>query len=49
MAARLQRPDLIDEAVLDRLQQFVPLAPLHQPNNLAPIREIRARHPQIPQ
>ena len=42
-------PTLIDEAVLDRLQQFVPLAPLHQPNNLAPIREIRARYPQIPQ
>ena len=30
-------------------EQFVPLAPLHQPNNLAPIREIRARYPQIPQ
>ncbi len=42
-------PTLIDDAVLDRLQQFVPLAPLHQPNNLAPIREIRARYPQIPQ
>ena len=30
-------------------EQLVPLAPLHQPNNLAPIREIRARYPQIPQ
>ena len=42
-------PTLIDDDVLERLQQFVPLAPLHQPNNLAPIREIRARYPQIPQ
>jgi acetate kinase len=42
-------PTLIDDGVLDRLQQFVPLAPLHQPNNLAPIREVRARYPQIPQ
>ena len=42
-------PTLIDDAVLERLERFVPLAPLHQPNNLAPIREIRARYPQIPQ
>ena len=42
-------PTLIDDVVLDRLQRFVPLAPLHQPNNLAPIREIHARYPQIPQ
>jgi acetate kinase len=27
----------------------VPLAPLHQPNNLAPIRAIRERRPEIPQ
>ena len=42
-------PTLVDDAVLDRLEQLVPLAPLHQPNNLAPIRQIRARHPDIPQ
>ena len=29
--------------VCRRLEHFVPLAPLHQPNNLAPIRAIRAR------
>jgi acetate kinase len=42
-------PTLVDDAVLDRLEQLVPLAPLHQPNNVAPIRQIRARHPDIPQ
>jgi len=40
-------PTVIDQAVVDRLQRFVPLAPLHQPNNLAPIRAILARQPQI--
>ena len=43
------RPVLIDQAVLTRLERFVPLAPLHQPNNLAPIRAIRARFPTLPQ
>jgi acetate kinase len=42
-------PILVDEAVLERLERLVPLAPLHQPNNLAPIREIRARRPEMPQ
>lgn len=43
------RPVLIDDAVLDGLERFVALAPLHQPNNLAPIRAIRARMPDMPQ
>jgi len=42
-------PTLIDDAVLERLARLVPLAPLHQPNNLAPIRAIRARRPELPQ
>ena len=42
-------PALIDDGVLDKLQALVPLAPLHQPNNLAPIRSIRARRPGLPQ
>ncbi len=42
-------PTLIDDTVLDRLARLVPLAPLHQPNNLAPIRAIRARRPALPQ
>lgn len=31
-------PAIIDETVLERLAQYQDLAPLHQPNNLAPIR-----------
>jgi acetate kinase len=43
------RPVLIDNAILAKLERYVPLAPLHQPNNLAPIRTIRSRFPQLPQ
>ena len=42
-------PVLIDDAVLAQLDALVPLAPLHQPSNLAPIRSIRARRPNLPQ
>lgn len=42
-------PTLIDDAVIERLQAFAPLAPLHQPNNLGPIRTLRQRQPRIPQ
>jgi acetate kinase len=45
----LAAPVLVDDAVLARLEALVPLAPLHQPNNLAPIRAIRARRPGLPQ
>src|SRR5205823_15047880 len=31
-----ERPVLIDREVLSRLERYAPLAPLHQPNNLAP-------------
>src|SRR5947199_3177070 len=43
------RPVLVDESVLARLQRYVPLAPLHQPNNLAAIRSLRQRFPELPQ
>jgi acetate kinase len=43
------RPVVIDDEVLTQLARFVPLAPLHQPNNLAPIRAIRERFPNLPQ
>jgi acetate kinase len=42
-------PILIDDTAIERLQAFAPLAPLHQPNNLAPIRTLRQRQPQLPQ
>jgi len=43
------RPVMIDRRVLDRLERFVSLAPLHQPHNLAPIRSILANFPGLPQ
>jgi acetate kinase len=43
------RPIRIDQVVLSRLEQYVPLAPLHQPNNLAPIRVLLERIPGVPQ
>jgi acetate kinase len=42
-------PVRIDARVLATLEKFVPLAPLHQPNNLAPIRLLLERNPQLPQ
>jgi acetate kinase len=42
-------PVLINAEVLARLERYVPLAPLHQPHNLAPIRDILARFPELPQ
>jgi acetate kinase len=42
-------PTIVTDAVLDQLERFVPLAPLHQPNNLAPIRAILHRLPDLPQ
>jgi acetate kinase len=46
---RYDRPVLVDETVLSELTRLGPLAPLHQPNNLAPINALRARFPELPQ
>ncbi len=43
------RPILVDDAILSKLERYIPLAPLHQPSNLAPIRAILSRFPQLPQ
>ena len=43
------RPVLVDGEVLAHLERYVSLAPLHQPNNLAPIRALLARFPGLPQ
>ena len=43
------RPVRVEKDVLTRLERYVSLAPLHQPYNLAPIRSILARFPDIPQ
>jgi acetate kinase len=42
-------PVRIDEAVLQRLAAYQDLAPLHQPNNLAPIRTSMEINPDVPQ
>ena len=42
-------PVLIDEAILGRLARYQSLAPLHQPNNLAPIRLAMAIDQDVPQ
>jgi acetate kinase len=41
------RPVIVNEDVLARLERYSPLAPLHQPNNLAPIRSLLMRHPDL--
>ncbi|RAP62780.1 acetate kinase [Achromobacter sp. HZ01] len=45
----LSEPVLVDDEILAQLEAYAPLAPLHQPNNLAPIRVIRERRPAIAQ
>ena len=42
-------PVLIDAAVLTELRHLVPLAPLHQPHNLAAIDALAKLHPALPQ
>jgi acetate kinase len=43
------KPILVDSSVLARLERFNSLAPLHQPNNLAPIRTLLENRPDLPQ
>ncbi len=43
------QPMLIDHELLDKLATFQDLAPLHQPNNLAPIRLAMDINPDVPQ
>ena len=43
------RPERVTPDVLTALDRLSPLAPLHQPHNLAPIRAIAAARPTLPQ
>jgi acetate kinase len=43
------RPMRVDAAVVESLAKYIPLAPLHQPHNLAPIRLLLSRDPNLPQ
>ena len=43
------QPVRVDAGVVANLAKLVPLAPLHQPHNLAPIRTLLERAPELPQ
>ena len=43
------RPERVTPELLSELDRLTPLAPLHQPQNLAPIRAIAAARPGLPQ
>jgi acetate kinase len=45
--AAYSEPTVITSEVLAQLEPLIPLAPLHQPNNLAPIRAILERQPKL--
>jgi len=42
-------PIRLDHAAIESLRQFIPLAPLHQPHNLAGVDAMRAALPEVPQ
>jgi len=42
-------PVRVNAQVVADLERFIPLAPLHQPHNLAPIRALLERAPELPQ
>ena len=44
---KYDRPVIVDHAVLANIEQYVSLAPLHQPNNLAPIRALMKSRPEL--
>jgi acetate kinase len=47
--AAFSAPVLVDDSILAELDRLVPLAPLHQPHNLAVIRAFKALRPDVPQ
>jgi acetate kinase len=47
--ARYDRPTIVDREVLAELRSLIPLAPLHQPYNLAAIEAVGERLPDVPQ
>src|SRR5678815_1231207 len=47
--SQFRSPTIVDRRVLDELKELVPLAPLHQPYNLAAIEAVSERLPGVPQ
>jgi len=43
------QPVRLNATILSALERYIPLAPLHQPHNLAPIKSLLERSPQLPQ
>jgi acetate kinase len=46
---RFSAPVVVTRELLTELQELTPLAPLHQPHNLAPIEAVFERMPNVPQ
>nr|MBL8410628.1 acetate/propionate family kinase [Dechloromonas sp.] len=46
---RYSQPTIVDDTVLGHLQSFIPLAPLHEPHNVAGIIALQALLPSVPQ
>src|SRR5262249_38327899 len=46
---RFAGPTLVTPQVLDELRALIPLAPLHQPHNIAAIEAVAERLPDVPQ
>jgi len=42
-------PTLVSPHIVGTLERYIPLAPLHQPHNLVPIRLLNQRRPELPQ
>ncbi len=48
-AEKYSRPIVLDDTAIENLRRFIPLAPLHQPHNLAGIEAMTAALPAVPQ
>jgi acetate kinase len=46
---RFAQPTRVDDGTLEQLRKLTPLAPGHQPHNLAPIDALRTAFPEMPQ
>lgn len=46
---RYSKPIVVDATVLGHLESFIPLAPLHEPHNVAGIKALQALLPDVPQ
>ncbi|BAE51358.1 acetate/propionate family kinase [Paramagnetospirillum magneticum] len=47
--SQYSQPLLVNDELMEELEKLIPLAPLHQPHNLAPIRALTKVHPGLTQ